>query len=386
MENYFATCPRGLETLLAEEMNDVGASTIKAVAGGVGFAGGWDVCYRANLESRIATRILWRVGHGRYKSEDDIYKLAYGLPWHDWFTVRRTLRVYMTAIRSPLKSLDFTTLRIKDAVCDRFRKELDERPSVDTAEPDVRIHTFLTADTATLYLDTSGDALYMRGYKYALVEAPLKENLAAGILKLAGWQPGTPLLDPMCGSGTFLIEAAQIAHDIAPGLGRPFGFARLKNYDQSLWDKLRNTAEARRKPLTPQPIYGSDIDDDMVARSRQNLAAAKLEEAVHLQCADILDVEAPAPEGVLVANAPYGVRLEDQETLDAFYPKLGDALKRHFAGWRCYLFSGDPQLPKLMRLKASRRTPLFNGALECRLLEYKVVAGSMRPEVAAQDC
>jgi len=380
MENFFASCPRGIETLLADELNAVGATTIKAVAGGVGFAGGWDVCYRANLESRIATRILWRVAQARYRNEDDIYKLAYDLPWHNWFEVRRTLRVYMTAIRSELKSLDFTTLRIKDAVCDRFRKELDERPSVDTAEPDIRIHAFLTTDTATLYLDTSGDALYMRGYKYALVEAPIKENLAAGILKLAGWEPGIPLLDPMCGSGTFLVEAAQIAHDIAPGLGRPFGFARLKNFDEALWHRLRAAAEKRRKPITAQPIYGSDISDDMVARSRQNLAAAKMEEAVTLQRADILDVAAPAPEGILVANPPYGVRLDELETLAIFYPKLGDALKRHFAGWRCYLFSGDPQLPKLMRLKASRRTPLFNGALECRLLEYKVVAGSMRPE------
>jgi putative N6-adenine-specific DNA methylase len=378
MPTFFATCPRGLEALLADELTQSGAIRVDTVAGGAGFEGSWETCYRANLESRIATRILWRVGHAPYKREEDIYKLAYGLPWQQWFAVRRTLRVYMTAIRCPLKSLDFITLRIKDAVCDRFRAEVDARPSVDTAEPDVRIHAFLTDREATLYLDTSGDALYMRGYKYASVGAPLKENLAAGILRLSGWQPGTPLLDPMCGSGTFLIEAAQMAHDIAPGLGRPFGFARLENFDEPLWHRLRAAAEARRKPIVPQAIHGSDIDADMVERARQNLAAARLEEAVRLQRADLLELAPPAPEGVLVANPPYGVRLGEEERLAAFYPKLGDALKQRFAGWRCYLFSGDPQLPRLIGLKASRRTPLYNGALECRLLEYKVVSGQMR--------
>ncbi|MBA3904497.1 MAG: RNA methyltransferase [Rhodocyclaceae bacterium] len=378
MPTFFATCPRGLEALLADELTQSGAIRVDTVAGGAGFEGSWETCYRANLESRIATRILWRVGHAPYKREEDIYKLAYGLPWQQWFAVRRTLRVYMTAIRCPLKSLDFITLRIKDAVCDRFRAEVDARPSVDTAEPDVRIHAFLTDREATLYLDTSGDALYMRGYKYASVGAPLKENLAAGILRLSGWQPGTPLLDPMCGSGTFLIEAAQMAHDIAPGLGRPFGFARLENFDEPLWHRLRAAAEARRKPIAPQAIHGSDIDVDMVERARQNLAAARLDEAVRLQRADLLELAPPAPEGVLVANPPYGVRLGEEERLAAFYPKLGDALKQRFAGWRCYLFSGDPQLPRLIGLKASRRTPLYNGALECRLLEYKVVSGQMR--------
>jgi putative N6-adenine-specific DNA methylase len=378
MENFFATCPRGLEAQLAGELSAAGATRTEAVPGGVGFAGSWETCYRANLWSRVATRILWRVAHGPYKREEDIYRLAHGVPWHERFAVRRTLRVYMTAIRSPLKSIDFVTLRIKDAVCDRFRAETGERPSVDTAEPNVRIHAFLSDSEATLYLDTSGDPLYKRGYKYASVEAPLKENLAAGILQLAGWQPGTPLLDPMCGSGTFLLEAALMAHDIAPGLARKFGFFRLDNFDAALWQKLLTEAEGRKKPVVPQPIFGSDISRDQVERARQNLAAAGLHECVRLECADLLMRAAPAPEGVLVANPPYGVRLEEAERLADFYPKLGDALKQRFAGWRCYFISADPQLPKLIGLKASKRTPLFNGALECRLLEYKIIAGQMR--------
>lgn len=378
MEHFFATCPRGLENQLADELTASGAKKTEAVAGGVGFSGEWEICYRANLWSRLATRILWRVAHGPYRREEDIYRLAHDVPWHGLFTVRRTLRVYMTAIRCPLKSLDFITLRIKDAVCDRFRAETGERPSVDTVDPNVRIHAFLSDREATVYLDTSGEPLYKRGFKYASVEAPLKENLAAGILRLAGWQPGMPLLDPMCGSGTFLLEAAMMARHIAPGLERKFGFFRLANFDATLWQKLLSEAESRRLPAEPQPIFGSDISPDQVERARQNLAAAGMHECVQLECADLLLRNPPAAEGVLVANPPYGVRLEEAERLAAFYPKLGDALKQRFAGWRCYFISADPQMPKLIGLKASKRTPLFNGALECRLLEYKMVSGQMR--------
>jgi putative N6-adenine-specific DNA methylase len=378
MQHYFATCPRGLEVQLVDELTAVGARQTETVAGGVAFSGDWETCYRANLWSRLATRILWRVAQGPYRREEDIYRLAHDVPWHDRFSVRRTLRVYMTAIRCPLKSLDFITLRIKDAVCDRFRAETGERPSVDTAEPNVRIHAFLNDREATLYLDTSGEPLYKRGFKYASVEAPLKENLAAGILRLAGWQPGTPLLDPMCGSGTFLLEAALMAHDIAPGLARKFGFFRLANFDAALWQKILTEAEARKLAATAQPIFGSDISQDQLERARQNLAAAGMHDSVKLERADLLLRSPPAPEGILVTNPPYGVRLEETEQLAAFYPQLGDALKQRFAGWRCYFISADPQMPKLIGLKASRRTPLFNGALECRLLEYRMVSGQMR--------
>lgn len=378
MERFFATCPRGLENQLADELAASGAMQTEAVAGGVGFSGEWGICYRANLWSRLATRILWRVAHGPYRREEDIYRLAHDVPWPGLFTVHRTLRVYMTAIRCPLKSLDFITLRIKDAVCDRFRAETGERPSVDTVDPNVRIHAFLSDREATVYLDTSGEPLYKRGFKYASVEAPLKENLAAGILRLTGWQPGVPLLDPMCGSGTFLLEAAMMAHHIAPGLERKFGFFRLANFDAALWQKLLSEAKSRRLPAEPQPIFGSDISPDQVERARQNLAAARMHECVQLECADLLLRNPPAAEGVLVANPPYGVRLEEAEQLAAFYPRLGDALKQRFAGWRCYFISADPQMPKLIGLKASKRTPLFNGALECRLLEYKMVSGQMR--------
>ncbi|HMY79715.1 MAG TPA: class I SAM-dependent RNA methyltransferase, partial [Thauera aminoaromatica] len=332
----------------------------------------------ANLESRLATRVLWRVGQGRYRAEVDIYKLAYSVTWAKWFTADDTIRIYVTAQKSPLKSLEFITLRVKDAVCDHFRTVAGRRPNVDTADPAVRIHLFLTVDTATLYVDTTGEPLYKRGYKPAAVEAPLKENLAAGILRLTGWQPDEALVDPMCGSGTFLIEAAQMALDIAPGLGRGFAFERLRIHDRGAWAALRRAAEQRRKPARVLPIFGSDVVGEWVRRSRMNLDAAGLADCVRLDRADVLERTPPAAAGVMVANPPYGVRIGEAEELLAFYPRLGDALKQRWGGWRCYLFSADPELPRHIGLKASRRTPLFNGALECRLFEYRMVAGSNR--------
>ncbi len=378
---YFSPCPRGLEDLLAEDVAATGGSAIKSVPGGVEFAGDWQVCYRLNLESRIATRVLWRLGEGAYAKEDDIYQLALAQDWAGLFDVDQTIRIYVTAQRSPLKSLEFITLRVKDAVCDRFRDATGRRPSVNTKTPDVRIHLFLTEQRATLYLDTSGEPLWQRGHKIAKVGAPLKENLAAGILRLAGWRPGVPLLDPMCGSGTFLLEAAQIALDDAPGLGREpgeFGFERLGGFDALLWHRLQTEAADRRRPAETLPIWGSDSSADAVARAAQNLAHAGLDDLVVVERADILERTAPAPSGILVANPPYGERLGDADELADLYPTLGHALKRNFAGWDCWLLSADTRLPKLIGLKPMRKIPLFNGPLECRLYGFRMVAGSNR--------
>lgn len=377
-ESFFSPCPRGLEPMLAEELTALGARDVEATHGGVGFSGDWQTCYRANLESRLATRVMWRLAQGRYQSEEDIYRLAYGATWAKWFTVDDTIRIYVTAKQSPLRSLEFVTLKIKDAVCDHFRTVTGKRPSVDTANPAVRIHAFLTRDRVTLYLDTSGEPLYKRGYKPAAVEAPLKENLAAGILRISGWQPGEALIDPMCGSGTFLIEAAQIALDIAPGLGRNFAFERFRHFDRATWTSVRKAAETRRKSPRPLRIYGSDVVGEQVRRSRVNLQAAGLADCVTLDRVDFLAREAPAEEGVMVTNPPYGVRIGEAEELAALYPQFGDALKKRWSGWRCYFLSADPALPKLIGLKASKRTPLYNGALECRVFEYLMIAGSNR--------
>ncbi|HEV8258756.1 MAG TPA: THUMP domain-containing protein [Casimicrobiaceae bacterium] len=378
MERYFAPCPRGLETALADELERLGAGDIAPADGGVAFAGALELAYRANLESRLASRVLWRVGDGAYRDERDVYALAYGLDWPRWFRADRTLRVDVAATRSPLKSLEFATLRIKDAVCDRHRAVAGRRPTVSKERPDVRVHAYLTADHATFYLDTSGEPLFKRGYRRETAEAPLRENLAAGLLRLAGWQPGTPLLDPMCGSGTIAVEAALMALDIAPGLKRTFGFQKLAWYDGPTWQRIKQAAQRRAKPPAPTGIDASDDDASAIQRCTANLVAAGASGAVAVERVDALALAAPAPTGVIVTNPPYGVRQADSAALAAFYPRLGDALKQRFAGWTAYLFSGDPRLPKLIGLKASRRTPLFNGALECRLYEFRIVAGSAR--------
>lgn len=382
MEKFFATCPRGLELLLVDELRQLGADKVHAVGGGVQFAGEFFLAYRVNLESRIASRILWQVANSRYTNEDDIFRTAYALPWTHWFDSRRTIRVDVSATKSPLTSLNFITLKIKDAVCDKSRRLSGRRPDVNTRDPDVPIQAHLSDREFTLYLDTTGEPLFKRGQRVAAGNAPLRENLAAGILRLAGWVPGVPLLDPMCGSGTILLEAAHIALDIAPGLRRRFSFEKLKNFDARGWRELLRRAAARQKNIAPLAIYGSDISGEALKAARVNLLGSGLDNAVTLQRADVLDMSSPAKEGVIVTNPPYGVRLSERQALAEFYPKFGDVLKKRFSGWRAYLLSADMRLPKLIHLAASKRIPLYNGALECRLFEYKLVAGSMKKKRA----
>jgi 23S rRNA (guanine2445-N2)-methyltransferase len=378
VQTCFATCQRGLETLLAEELSALGANEAEVTAGGVGFKGDWPLVYRANMHSRFATRILLRVTTGKYANEDDIYRGALAVYWQRWFEASRTIAVKVVAQNSPLKSLNFITLKIKDGICDRFREETGQRPSVQTVEPDIRIRAFLTRDRFTLYLDTSGEALYKRGLRKQAGLAPINESLAAGILKLSGWRPGEVLFDPMCGSGTFLMEAAQMSLNRAPGLDRSFAFEKFSRLDARVWTQIKDQAMRDCRPIAKLPIYGSDVLGHSLRDADTNLKAAGLREAVTLSKADILDIEAVAKSGVMVMNPPYGIRLGDEAELAEMYPKLGDVLKQKFPGWRVYIISADPNLPRLMRLDASKRTPLFNGALECRLYEYKLVQGSYR--------
>ncbi len=372
---FFAPCPRGLEALLAAELSKLGAREAAAVPGGVAFSGSWHACYRANLWSRLASRVLWRVAEFSYQREEDVYAAAHGVDWPALFAVERTLRVNVTAQKSPLKSLEFITLRIKDAVCDRFRDSLDRRPSIERARPEVRVHAFLDQRRGALYLDTSGEPLFKRGWRGEAVEAPLRENLAAGLVMLSGWTPGEPLLDPMCGGGTLLIEAAAMARGRAPGAKRGFGFEKLRSFESALWDRIRAEPSQAVQDLA---LYGSDTDPAALAAARRNLAAAGVERWVTLEQRDVLERAAPASSGVMIANPPYGERIGESEQLAAFYPRLGDALKQRFPGWRCFFFTADRRLEKLIRLTPSRRTPLFNGPIECRLYEFEIVAGARR--------
>lgn len=378
-EAFFAPCPRGLEALLAEELGALGARAPQAVAGGVAFSGDWAVCYRVNLWSRLASRVLWRIAEFDYGSEDDVYAAARQVNWFDLFDVNRTLRVYVTAQKSLVKSLEFVTLRVKDAVCDRFRDDVGRRPDVDRADPDVRVHVFLEEKRGALYLDTSGEPLFKRGWRAETVEAPLRENLAAGIVMLTGWQFEQALLDPMCGGATLLVEAAAMARGRAPGMKRSFGFEKLDSFNSGLWKALREAAAQPAKQAPKLALFGSDADAKSLTAARRNLAAAGVERWVTLEAVDVLSRKAPAESGVMIANPPYGERIGEAEALTRFYPKLGDALKQNFTAWNCFFFTADRRMEKLIRLQTSRRTVLYNGALECRLYEFRMVAGSHRP-------
>lgn len=377
--SFFAPCPRGLEALLADELKAINATHIKPTHGGVAFAGDLAVLYRANLHSRIASRILLRLGNAGYRTEDDIYNLAARMPWSSYFTPEQTIKVEVTAIKCPLKSLEFITLRVKDAVCDYFRDLMDKRPSVDTATPDVRIYAFLTEFDATIYIDTSGEALFKRGWRMDKGRAPLRENLAAGLVMLSGWKPNQALLDPMCGSGTIIIEAGLIAANIPPGMNRGFAFEHYRGLDKPLWQKVKNDVKIDK---TQRALYASDISAYAVEDIEQNLQRAGLPFAVAFEQNNALDVMPPAKSGVMICNPPYGERIDvttSNET-SVFFKQWADHLKQHYAGWNAYILTSDRDTPKYMRLSASKKTPLFNGALDCRLFEFKMVAGSARKE------
>jgi putative N6-adenine-specific DNA methylase len=384
-----------MEAALAEELGEIAqhSTTLKVhnqVPGGVHCSGSMQDAYRVNLHSRIASRVLMRMGQRSYTTENDIYDLVLEQPWEDWFGVDHTIRVDVTAVKSPLRSLEFTTLKIKDAICDRFRDQFNKRPSVDTREPDMRIVGFLDQRNFIIYLDTSGEALFKRGWREETGDAPLRENLAAGMLRVAGWKPGVPLLDPMCGSGTILVEAAQMLQGIPPGARRRFAFEQFADFDRAAWAALK--AEIKPNPLPSEPtIFGSDISGDMVAMTRHNLKVAGITFDVPLKQIEAQHVSAPvAGPGILLTNPPYGERIgvrgdstvPADEMAVSFYSALGTTLKQRFAGWTVFLFTADLSLPKLLRLKEARKTPFFNGALECRLFRFDMVAGFNRREEA----
>lgn len=375
---FFTPCPRGLEPVLAQELTDLGAAEVKPTAGGVAFAGPLTLCYRVNLESRIASRVLLRIAESSYRDEHDVYDAAHAIRWQDWFTPQQRIKVKVSAHRCPLTSLDFVTLRVKDAVCDRFQYARGRRPSVDTHAPDMLIAVYLDSTQCTFYLDTSGEPLFKRGWRKSAGEAPIRENLAAGILRLSKWTPDTLLYDPMCGSGTFVVEAALMARRVAPGIGRRFAFEKLLSYDPRTAHQLRTELKAAERPGTSGLIHAADVSSQALTSIGANLTIAGCRELVTLREGDARQLPAPADTGLLVTNPPYGHRMGESESLKAFYPRFGDHLKQHFCNWTVQIFTADMKLPGQLRLAPSRRVPLFNGAIECRLFEFRMVAGSLR--------
>lgn len=373
----FAPCPHGLEEALAAEMQALGFEGAEPARAGCRFQADWTGILRANLYSRLATRILVQVNQGPVHHEDDILDLALSTPWERWFGAEQTLRVDTSAIRSPMQSLQYCNLRAKDGICDRLREHEGARPSIDTVRPDARVHLFLTEDTATLYLDTSGESLFKRGWRLEKGEAPLRENLAAGLLALAGWDPSQALMDPFCGSGTILVEAAWIALGVPAGIWRPFGFERLRNHDARHWRDIKDEARSHIATQLESPIVGFDLDERAIEAARANLERAWLTpDAIRFEVGDARRVLPPADTGWLVTNPPYGERLPNED--GDLWSAWAQNLKQHYSGWHVNIISSDLDLPRHMRLKPLRRFPLHNGALDCRLFNFEMVAASYR--------
>ena len=375
--SLFVTCPRGLEAPLSQELEQLKCQDIRAVDGGVACKGGMEQVYRINLHSRTASRVLLRLTKSGYRNEQDIYKAAKNIRWTDWFDLEQTFKVKVEGKRAQVKSLDFVGLKIKDAVCDVFRDACDARPSVGKIRPDIRIHAFIDERDIQIFIDTSGEALFKRGYRQDTGKAPMRENLAAGLLLLAGYDGTQPFQDPFGGSGTIVIEAAWIATRRAPGLMRRFGFEKLKNFDAALWKKLQHEAKTQIRPA-PAPISGSDNDRYMIRAAVANAQAAEVDTFIRFEVKDAQDTRPNGDGGILISNPPYGVRLAEVQALQALYPQLGAWLKQHYAGWLAGMFTGDRDMPKFMRLSPKRKIPLYNGNLDCRLFLMDMVKGSNR--------
>ncbi len=441
MTTLFLPCAGGVEALLAAEVLAITGLAADVGRGGVFVEGDAGTAMRLNLHSRLAQRVLWPLVEGHYRDEHDLYELARDVPWALWITPAQTLKVDVSARRSPLNSLNFAALRIKDAVCDHLREATGARPSVDTRRPDLPLLLFVGEDYATLYADLSGDPLFKRGWREDTGEAPLKETLAAAMLAACGWQGRAedgPLMDPFCGAGTIAIEAAQMACGIAPGLNRRFAFERLAPFkaDMPQWLTLKREAQAAIHPPAA-PVFAGDVSFRLIDFAKRNAERAGVLDAIEFKTVDALQRLPPATRGTMLLNPPYGERIDPKgtkafhleravrpasagqataqaetvgETVEEdapqpappmrvearegfegggtageFFSALASHWKKNYDGWTAWILSPEMKLPTLMRLKESRRVPLWNGPIECRLFRFDLMLGSARKPRQSAD-
>ncbi|MGZ8243057.1 bifunctional 23S rRNA (guanine(2069)-N(7))-methyltransferase RlmK/23S rRNA (guanine(2445)-N(2))-methyltransferase RlmL [Methylomagnum sp.] len=376
---FFATAPLGIELLLAQELRDLGLADVAEGRAGASFSGDLEAAYKACLWSRLANRILLPIAQFPAATPEALYVGVYAIDWGEHLDPDATFAIDFASSRSAINHTLFGAQKVKDAIVDHFREQHGVRPSVDLAQPDLRVNVYLNKDLATVGIDLSGESLHKRGYRTEGGKAPLKENLAAAILLRAGWpkvaEAGGHFIDPMCGSGTLPIEAALMAADSAPGLLRPsFGFFGWRGHDSALWLRLVSEAEARSdigvKKLPT--IVGYDLDREAIHNALGNIERAGLRGRVHVERKSVGEVRPRHPTGLLVANPPYGERLGDETTLEPLYRELGDTLKNHFRGWKASVFTGNTELAFKVGLRATRQYALYNGALECKLFNFEV--------------
>jgi len=380
---FFATCPKGIEELLYHEILSLENPHVKQTRSGVFFKGDLQSAYKVCLWSRLANRVLLPLVRFEAKTPDDLYIRIYEqIQWDDHMSPREKIAVDFTADHTNTFHSHYAALRVKDAIADQFRAKTGYRPSVDTENPDIRVNVHMKKDLAQVSLDLSGLSLHKRFYRIEGGVAPLKENLAAAILLRAHWpqlaREGAPLVDPLCGSGTLLIEGALMAMDRAPGLLRPrFGFTKWKQHDQSLWQILLKEAEARAEKGTrkiSQGFFGFDRDPEIIALARKNASRAGIEGVISFQARDIKALTAPGTTvpGLLIANPPYGERMGKKMNLENLYKTLGDRLKKHYEGWSAGVFTAHPDLAKKMGIRARKQYHLFNGPIPCKLLNFDI--------------
>ena len=412
-------CAAGVEGLLADEVHQLTGLTgndLLTGRGGVMANASWRDALRLNLHSRLTQRVLIQLSQTFYRSEKDLYDAASAVAWEIWFTTQQTFKIEITAQHSPLTSLNFAALKIKDAVADRFRAKRGERPDVNTQWPDVRIYVHLTTDSCTLYMDTSGEPLFKRGWREDKGDAPLKETLAAAMLAASGWDAHTPLYDPCCGSGTIAIEAAQIACGIAPGIMRRFAFEKLLPFQPHVWQALQDDARAQEHAPTTE-IHASDVAFRMVDFTQRNAERAGVGQVVQARGGDALQRMPPCETpGIMLLNPPYGERIaaagvagvssrdryrepgaptRARDNVDLsrareiaegddggeFFAQLASHWKKNYNGWTAWMLTPDLKLPSKMRLKESRRVPMWNGPIECRMFRFDLMKGSVRDKL-----
>ncbi len=370
---YFATTSKGLEDVLAGEIAGLGGEEIVVAAGGVGFSGGDSLGPLSNLWLRTANRVLQLLAEFPAVTPDDLYEGVSAVRWPELFSVRRTIAVDATTRESGIAHSHFAAQKAKDAVVDRFRAAVGTRPDVDPAAADVRINVRLVRDACTLSLDLSGESLNRRGYRADPTEASLRETLAAGMILLTGWDGRVPLVDPACGAGTIPIEAALIATNTAPGLLRKeFPFQKLAGFDRKAWESLVEDAETQANRRWRGRIEGSDVSRGAIRGARENAARAGVADRIEFAVRGVRDLAPEGPPGIILCNPPYGVRMPAGSDEDSFYGAMGEAFKKRCRGWTAYVLSGNPDATRALRLKASRRIPLMNGPIDCRLLKYEL--------------
>lgn len=373
MNQYFATVARGLEPIAAQELERLGALEVRPDFTGVHFVGDSALLYRVNLWARTIFRVLVTLREFPCPDADRLYQEVQNIDWEQYLQPHNTLAVNATGGNDKLNHTHFTALQVKNAIVDQQRHQFGQRSSVDTQNPDVLINAHIHQDRCILSLDSSGTSLHRRGYRPAVGVAPLKETLAAALLDMAEWEPSLPFLDPLCGSGTLPLEASLKALNIAPGLFRmQFAFERWPDFDEALWEQLLKEAEKSELSELKAPIVGSDRDRDILNQARINAQQSGLADKVTFSQTELSQLEAPADCGVIICNPPYGERLGDAKELGDFYKLLGDVFKQRFKGWTAFVLTGNKELAKRVGLKASRRIPVYNGALACTLLKYEL--------------